>query len=58
MYYKGYDNESFFLLDNYYYLIGQAQLVGGQRQAAKSSLQIALDVAIAVDNRELIKKIG
>lgn len=52
------DNESFFLLDNYYYLIGQAQLVGGQRQAAKSSLQIALDVAIAVDNRELIKKIG
>ena len=52
------ENESFFLLDNYYYLISQAQLVGGQRQAAKNSLQIALDVAIAADDQELVGKIS
>lgn len=52
------ENESFFLLDSYYYLIAQAQIVGGQRQAAKDSLQIAKDVAIAADDQELAKKIG
>ncbi|WP_251547253.1 helix-turn-helix domain-containing protein [Limosilactobacillus caecicola] len=52
------ENESFFLLDNYYYLISQAQIVGGQRQAASESLQIARDVAIAADDRELTEKIG
>lgn len=46
------ENESFFLLDSYYYLIAQAQIVGGQRQAAKDSLQIAKDVAIAADDQD------
>ncbi|WP_295729825.1 helix-turn-helix domain-containing protein [uncultured Limosilactobacillus sp.] len=52
------ENESFFLLDNYYYLIAKAQIVGGQRQAAKDSMTIARNVAIAADDQELVKKIG
>lgn len=52
------ENESFFLLDSYYYLIAQAQMVGGQRQAAQDSLQIAKNVAIAADDQELVEKIG
>ncbi len=52
------ENESFFLLDNYYYLIAQAQMVGGQRQAAKDSMVIAKNVALAADDQDLVKKIG
>ncbi len=52
------ENESFFLLDNYYYLIAQAQMVGGQRQAAKDSMVIAKNVALAADDQDLVNKIG
>lgn len=52
------ENESFFLLDNYYYLIARAQMVGGQRQAAKDSMVIAKNVALAADDQDLVKKIG
>lgn len=52
------ENESFFLLDNYYYLIAQAQMVGGQRKAAKDSMVIAKNVALAADDQDLVKKIG
>lgn len=52
------ENESFFLLDNYYYLIGQAQLQSGQKNAAKDSIQIAQDVAIAADDRKLTQLIS
>lgn len=52
------ENESFFLLDSYYYLIGEAQLQAGQKRAAKDSLRIAKDVAIAADDRKLTKLIN
>ena len=52
------ENESFFLLDNYYYLIAQAQMVGGQRQAAKDSMVIAKNVALAADDQDLVHKLG
>lgn len=52
------ENESFFLLDSYYYLIGKAQFQAGQKRAAKDSMQIAKAVSIAADDRKLTKKIN